>query len=748
MNWLLLNYIVALGTTSFILTAIAVFVYLYNPHQKVNLTFALYSLAIAMWSGCEAYSIAAPTRALGLLWWRINHFGVIFIPVFFVHFTMSLLEIEKKNRKVIIGFYLFSTLVALLDATPLLIADVVPKFSFRNMVVPGRLYLFFVISWMLGIGFGLLKLFQAYWKSSGVKRHQLGYLCWASLLGYLGGPLNFLPAFNVQVFPIMPFGTYAVPIYVGVLTYSIIKYRFMGIDTVIHRTILWIMTTFFLIVPVGIVYDILKKWLAGLPSVWVISIVSATLLIFLSYFYRVKPRVDHLFRRRKYDYQTILGKVAEKIATTINIEDLARYLLTEVCEAMYLRNSLLYVLSKDEKKFLLVGRRGYVDLNGVRQRMVLEIFNEEEKKTLAKDLKELGEDNPLYKWEVAHKDILEREQIEIDPKYALIKEQALRWLKEQELELVVPLILEDKVTALLGLGRKENLQGYAVKDIELLEKLGQEAGVTIFNALHYEDSLEKGRLDEEMKMGREIQMSLLPRGIPDIPGLNIQGVMQPAKEIGGDYYDFITLPDKDNLAIVIGDVSGKGVAAGLLMSMAKATIHTLSQEGFSPREVLLRTNQFLHQNIGGQKFMTLLYLLWQAKSRTLLYSSAGHEHILIYHNNLASQGVVPQGTSPKVETILSGGFMLGMIPDIGAFLEERQIAVEPGDKILLYTDGVTEAENQKRERFGLSRLQEMFNKYGQESAQQLMEDIKAEVYSFIGNYAQYDDITLVVIEVK
>jgi serine phosphatase RsbU (regulator of sigma subunit) len=747
MNWVLLQYVIALASGSVILILVAAFVYLNNPKNKINRIFALYSLAIAIWSGCEAYSITAPTKALGLLGWRINHLGVAFIPAFFLHFMSLLFDIEKENRKLIISVYLYSILFAIMDATPLLIADVAPRFSFKYMVVPGKLYTFFIIVWAICVGVGLLKLFQIYHTSTGVRRKQLKYYCYATLFGYIGGAPNFLPAFNIEIFPLMPFGTYAVPAYILIVTYAIIRYRFMGIDTVIHRTILWILTIFLLIVPVGIIYDILKEWLARLSPIWVVSIVSATLLIFLNYYHRFKPRVDHLFRRRKYDYQTILGKVAEKIATTINIEDLTRYLLTEVCEAMYLRNSLLYVLAKDEKKYLLIGRRGYLDSNGVRQRTILEIYSEEEKNSLAKDFKELGVDNPLCKWEIDHKDILEKEQVEIDPKYAPIKEQALRWLEERELELIIPLIFEDKVTALLGLGRKENLQSYAAQDIELLKKLGREAGVTIFNALHYEDSLEKGRLDEEMKMGREIQMSLLPKDMPDVPGLNIQGVMQPAKEIGGDYYDFISLPDRDNLAIVIGDVSGKGVAAGLLMSMAKATIHTLSQEGFSPREVLLRANQFLHQNIGGQKFMTLLYLLWQPKTRTLIYSSAGHEHILLYR---ANQGPATTGrtTAGVVEAILSGGFMLGMLPDIGTFLEEKQIKVEPGDKILLYTDGVTEAENKNRDRFGLSRLEEVFRKYSQEPAQQLMEDIKTEVYSFIGDHAQYDDVTLVVMEVK
>jgi serine phosphatase RsbU (regulator of sigma subunit) len=133
--------------------------------------------------------------------------------------------------------------------------------------------------------------------------------------------------------------------------------------------------------------------------------------------------------------------------------------------------------------------------------------------------------------------------------------------------------------------------------------------------------------------------------------------------------------------------------------------------------------------------MTLLYLSWQPDSKTLTYSSAGHEHILIYHEQTHS-----------LETIQSGGFMLGMLPDIDNFLEEKQIKLELCDKILLYTDGVTEAENQARDRFGLERLKETFKKHSSKPAVELIQAVKDEVYAFIGNYPQYDDITLVVME--
>ncbi|MDD5655297.1 MAG: PP2C family protein-serine/threonine phosphatase, partial [Candidatus Omnitrophica bacterium] len=242
-------------------------------------------------------------------------------------------------------------------------------------------------------------------------------------------------------------------------------------------------------------------------------------------------------------------------------------------------------------------------------------------------------------------------------------------------------------------------------------------------------------LKQEMELGREIQLALLPKTSPEIEGLKVYGLMMAAKEIGGDYYDFVSIPAKQALAVVIGDVSGKGVGAGLLMSMVKATIHTLSQEEDSPRHILIRTNQMLHQNIGAQKFMTLLYFIWHPQNKMLTYSSAGHEHIIIYRT-----------AKLAMEIVQSGGFMLGMIPSIDNFLEDHDIELHPQDKVILYTDGVTEARNPVEELFTLKRLTDIVFKYGHKPAEELLGIIKQEVYSFIGTRDQYDDITLVVME--
>ncbi|MDD4907995.1 MAG: SpoIIE family protein phosphatase [Candidatus Omnitrophica bacterium] len=278
-------------------------------------------------------------------------------------------------------------------------------------------------------------------------------------------------------------------------------------------------------------------------------------------------------------------------------------------------------------------------------------------------------------------------------------------------------------------------------ELELMKSFAVQASVSIENAFLVANLMEQERLKQEMELGRTIQMNLLPRRSPQVAGFNVVGLMAPAKEIGGDYYDYMpTLHEHDgnkeqHVGIVIGDVSGKGVAAGLIMATAKATLKGLSQQDLTPKQILSQANTVLFEYTSGQKFMTMLYFRFKEKERVLNYSSAGHEHILVYHSD-----------NRKVDSIMGGGFMLGMMPDINNFLEDHEVVFNSGDKIVLYTDGVTEARNTAEELFGLPRLIEVISKHGNKPAQELLDSVKEEVYSFIGTREQYDDITLVVME--
>ena len=712
------------------------FVYSKSKNRLVNRIFLLWLLSVGAWLWGFGLMFISSTYQVAIFWYKhLALLGVVYISYGSCLFSMTWLAKDFSRHKfvILITFLVLTALYASSFFTDLFVKDVRKYFwgYYPYFGIVGRIFL---VLWIGLFVQTLVNLFLAFKRSTGIKKKQLFHLIMAIVIAYIGA-VDFIPIiFGITLYP---FGYIPVVICVSYMAYNIIRFKAMEIDTVVHRTILWVLTSGLILIPIGILLYFIRPWLANLNWLPLTFVITVLFYFYLHYYHAVQPRIDHLFRRRKYEYQTILGRVAETIATTINLEDLSSKLLTEVCEAMYLRNSSIYVFSEDEQKYCLICRRGYKEINGVRQRASLEIFDAEKRVSFPPDIVELKREDQLCQWLNRHRDILEKDQVEASPEYEKIKEASLAWFRRQDLELMVPLIFENKVTAILGLGKKENLQAYTAKDIELLKKLGQEAGVTLFNSLHYEDLVEKERLDEEMKMGRQIQMALLPQSTPQVSGLIVSGLMLPAKEIGGDYYDFITLPRNDQLAVIIGDVSGKGVGAGLIMSLAKATIYAFSQEENSPRQILMRTNYALFHHIGGQKFMTLLYMLWQPQARTLVYSSAGHEHVLIYHAG-----------RDEVESVMSGGFMLGMLADIEDFLEERQVHLNTKDKVLLYTDGITEALNESGERFGLGTLKEAFKKHGRKSTDELVQLLKDEVFDFIGSHPQYDDITLVVLEAQ
>jgi len=352
---------------------------------------------------------------------------------------------------------------------------------------------------------------------------------------------------------------------------------------------------------------------------------------------------------------------------------------------------------------------------------------------------QLGSDSKVIKWLQKKSMVLEKEQVEIDPQFEPLKDEALKWFADTQTEVLMPLTVEEKgVLGVVGLGKKENLAAYTLIDINLLKNIGQQAGIAIYNAMHHEDLVRKGLIEQEMKFGREIQMKLIPHKDPQVQNLLVSGMIEPAEEIGGDYFDYIT-SQEGQVDIVIGDVSGKGVPAGLMMVMAKAILHGFSKrrESASPKTILKLLNGILYEQIKGEKFMTMLYLKWFADERKFIYSSAGHEHIIWYKKK-----------SNSVELIQSGGFMLGMMPKTEDFLEERELKMDVGDKMILYTDGATEAESPTGGRYGLNRLEDFVRKQApNNNSVELKKLIYEDLRSYIGIHAQYDDITLIVAEV-
>lgn len=193
---LLIHYVIAYIVTSLTLFLLGTFVLLKDIKRKVYRTFAIYCYATALWSGGAAYAVIAPDKTTAFIWTRIFHSGVIFITPCFVHFVYSLLQIDKGRRKIIIINYIICCIFLILNFTKYLISDVTPRCSLKYYFQPGILYPFFLLFWICLAIYGLYELFRAFRNSIGARHNQLKYLFWGTLIGYLGGAPNYLPAFK------------------------------------------------------------------------------------------------------------------------------------------------------------------------------------------------------------------------------------------------------------------------------------------------------------------------------------------------------------------------------------------------------------------------------------------------------------------------------------------------------------------------------------------------------------------------
>ena len=257
------------------------------------------------------------------------------------------------------------------------------------------------------------------------------------------------------------------------------------------------------------------------------------------------------------------------------------------------------------------------------------------------------------------------------------------------------------------------------------------------------EAAEKRRLEEELRIARDIQMSLLPEGTASVPGLAVTAACRPAREVGGDYYDFIRL-DEHRLGVLVADVSGKGTSAALYMAELKGVVLSLSRFHQSPRELLIEVNRILSATLDGRTFVTMTYAVLDLSARRLTYARAGHTPLV--HVPFSPEG-------PRTPRVLApDGLVVGLQIDgvqekFAELLEESSFALEPGDLVALFTDGVTEAMNEESDLFGEERLGRTLTEQIHLSSDDLKQRVLGDVEAFAGAAEQHDDMTIVLLRV-
>jgi len=302
--------------------------------------------------------------------------------------------------------------------------------------------------------------------------------------------------------------------------------------------------------------------------------------------------------------------------------------------------------------------------------------------------------------------------------------------------LCVPLLAKSEVIGVLTTYNKKDGRDFNDQDQRLLAIIGSQSAQVIENARMYEEQKEMVFLQEQIRLAGEIQLSLLPKQAPELDGYEVAGRSIPAQDVGGDYFDFIPIDDH-RLAVCLGDVSGKGLPASLLMANLQATLRGQTLLDAPSNECVGRSNKLLFNSTDPEKFATLFYGVLDMKGHRLRFCNAGHERPLLFSCGR---------TAEPASRLATGGLILGFLPEFQ--YAEDAVDLQPGDVLVIFSDGVSDAENPDEIPYGEGQLEKLVCGCRNDSAQTILERIVAAVNEHAGDAPQLDDITVVVLKRK
>jgi serine phosphatase RsbU (regulator of sigma subunit) len=385
--------------------------------------------------------------------------------------------------------------------------------------------------------------------------------------------------------------------------------------------------------------------------------------------------------------------------------------------------------------------REEIDLNHLRDRFLTVIqrtmqpytvslwtrtTNEQQKQSGSLELIQAADGDPLIAYLLIQSETLELNRLQLDS--PLLKEMKLHGA-----EILLPLISQGELLGILILGPHLNGEAYSREECIILGTLATQVAPALRVAQMVQAQQaqvsEHERIEQELRTASEIQHTFLPKDVPAIRGWQLVAYYQSAREVGGDFYDFLPFAD-GRLGLVIGDVAGKGIPAALVMTATRTMLRTAAQETASPGEIFARANELLYAEIPSKMFVTCFYAILDPASGLMRYANAGHD--LPYRR--CNEGV---------SEVRATGMPLGLMP--GSRYEEHEVTIASGESILFYTDGLVEAHNPRREMFGFPRLKTLLAEHSDGTS--LFNLLLSELKSFTGEaWEQEDDITMVTLQ--
>ncbi|MCP4580756.1 MAG: SpoIIE family protein phosphatase [candidate division Zixibacteria bacterium] len=308
-----------------------------------------------------------------------------------------------------------------------------------------------------------------------------------------------------------------------------------------------------------------------------------------------------------------------------------------------------------------------------------------------------------------------------------------RWFTGRNVAMVLPLVTHSRLIGFLALGSKSGSEDFRAEDCSILMSIASQVAMAGENIMLVEENVEKRRLEAQLGIARKVQEGLLPEELPDTPGLKVSGKSRSCLEVAGDYYDVVNIDD-NRTVLAIGDVSGKGAGAALLMSNLQASFRTAVDIGTGLADMVTRVNNLIHRNTKPDQFITFFVGVYDNSNSTFAYVNAGHNPPYVMRND------------GRIEELDKGGLILGALPNMT--YEQGTVDLNAGDLILLFTDGVSEAENAADDMFGEDRIIKFLQASAGLSVDDILRNLETEVEKFIEDVPLTDDFTALVARVE
>jgi phosphoserine phosphatase RsbU/P len=683
-----------------------------KPLGKIQRMFARYSLLSMFFFGFSAFNLDQqndPTWRLILLFITFI-FASIIAPPSLVRFFLFFPVKQKGQTSRTLTILLYS-------ASLLLIVGMVASGLLRG---PQWLNLTFFFSRYAFFIAGFVIFVRSYFvfvpKEQQVQLRPI-------LLGVAFGLIIFAYAFAVQTF--MPFAAFlnpwillpmmllfVVPVFFG---YAIFRHRLMDVDVVVRRSLIYgTVTASLAAIYLATVYGIgtLVNYFFGVRDNQVLVVVSLIVVAFV--FDPVKQRfqngIDRIFFHERYDYQQALLEFTQELPRLMEMEHILNSIVSRLSSTMHIDTLSVFICGENEGCNAVAQNLNQTDC----------IFNDGDHTLMALlrktrhpvDLHLLGDEYDLTD----------------------LKEDEKEKLQRSGIVLSVPMFLQDRLIGFINVGQKMSGKVYSQEDINLLATVAGQAAIAIENSRLHKSEIDQQRVKEELDLARKIQQGLFPKKNPEIPGLDIAGVSVPALSVGGDYYDFIQLSPNKILAVV-ADVSGKGMSAALYMSKVQGMVQLAAHIYSTPKEMLTNINRRIFDGMDRRSFITMILALFDLKKKEVRICRAGHNKALF-------------SVKGKIKILEGGGIGLGLErgPMFEDAIEEVRISMKPDSLFLFYTDGITEAMNEKKHQLGEKTIVDLLKTKRHLSAESIQHAILAKVEKFRGSAEQHDDVTMVVVK--